>query len=83
MNGVRATTRRIFCRAALVVACLAFATDASAIELFRKIPPPDDGRGSAVRGVNGGIIDPSPATSASRFVLGHQSLSDRVHSVSR
>src|SRR5690349_9990354 len=47
---------RVCRRAALGLACLMFAGEAQATELFRAVPLPDDGRGSTARSVNGGII---------------------------
>ena len=43
-------------RAALGLVCLMFAGEVRAVELFRAVPLPDDGRGSTARSVNGGII---------------------------
>ena len=43
-------------RAALALVCLMFAGEVRAVELFRAVPLPDDGRGSTARSLNGGII---------------------------
>ena len=40
----------VCCRLALAMVCLAFASKASAIELFQPVPLPDDGHGSTAQG---------------------------------